>query len=189
VSDDEKEALRRRMRRVRSGIPAEERARRAQAVHSRLFALPEVRGARTVLLFYSFGSEVATGGMAARALAEGKRLLLPYLEADGMEAAEVRPGEPLAPTSYGPKEPSRRVAVDPASVDLVVTPGLAFDPEGRRLGYGGGHYDRFLGRLGPGAARVGVAFEDQMVEGVPEAPEDQRVDLVVTEARVIRSGV
>jgi 5-formyltetrahydrofolate cyclo-ligase len=67
----------------------------------------------------------------------------------------------------------------------VVTPGLAFDRHGRRLGYGGGHYDRYLARLGPRAVRVGIAFSIQVIEDVPAAPEDERVHVVVTDAGVI----
>jgi 5-formyltetrahydrofolate cyclo-ligase len=181
---EDKAALRDRMRALRATIPPLERARLANLVEGNLFVLPEVAASRTVLLFYSFGSEVATRGMASRALDAGKRLLFPYLEAGTMEAAEVRSVDELVPTGYGPREPARRVAVEPAEVDLIVTPGLAFDRRGHRLGYGGGHYDRFLGRLGP-AARVGIGFSLQLVERVPAEPGDQRVDLVVTDAEVI----
>jgi 5-formyltetrahydrofolate cyclo-ligase len=180
-----KRALRERMRRLRSGIPAPERARLGELVEANLFALPEVGAARTILLFYSFGSEVATRGMAERALADGKRLLLPYLEEGAMEAAEVRSQDDLVPSGYGPREPAHRVAVDPTEVDMVVTPGLAFDPHGRRLGYGEGHYDRYLARLGTGATRIGIGFSVQVVERVPDGPGDETVDLVVTDERVI----
>jgi 5-formyltetrahydrofolate cyclo-ligase len=123
--------------------------------------------------------------MARRLHAAGKRLLLPYLDRTGMEAAEVRPGDELTPAWYGAREPARRVPVDPADVDLVVTPGLAFDRDGRRLGYGGGHYDRFLDRLDPRGVRVGIGFAEQLVERVPAGPEDQRVNLVVTDDVVV----
>jgi 5-formyltetrahydrofolate cyclo-ligase len=180
-----KAELRRRMRLARDAIPADDRARMAEIVAERLLALPEATSARRVLLFYSFGSEVATGGMAARIRAVGKRLLLPYVGADGMEAAEVRMGDELIRAPYGAREPARRVPVDPTEVDLVVTPGLAFDPRGHRLGYGGGFYDRYLGRLRPEAVRVGIGFDVQVVDEVPAGPGDQRVDLVVTEAGVL----
>ena len=177
----DKSALRSRMRRLRAAIPPSERARLADLVEETLFGLLEVHSARTVLLFYSFGTEVATGGMAERALRAGKRLLLPYLEEEGvMEAAEVLPGEPLEPSGYGPREPGRRVAVDPADVDVVVAPGLAFDGKGNRLGYGGGYYDRYLVRMGHRAVRVGVAFSLQLVDRIPVEPGDERVDIVVT---------
>lgn len=180
------------MRALRAAIPPERRRRLASLVHERLLALPEVRDAGSVLLFYSFGSEVETAPLVARLHADGKRLLLPYLDPAGMEAAEVLPEDALEPSGYGPKEPGRRVAVDPASVDVVVAPGLAFDRRGYRLGYGGGHYDRYLRRMLRGALRAGIAFSEQLVERIPEEPTDEPVDVVVTDAEVIdlrgRSG-
>lgn len=182
---EEKDELRTRMRRLRSSIAPAERSRLADVVEEVLFAVPDVRSARTVLLFYAFGSEVATAGMAERVLRGGARLLLPYLGEAGMEAAEVLPSDRLTASGYGPSEPSRRVPVDPASVDVVVAPGLAFDRLGHRLGYGGGHYDRYLARLGPGALLVGVAFSLQLVDRVPVDEHDRPVDLVVTDDGVI----
>lgn len=102
-----------------------------------------------------------------------------------MEAAEVRPGDELRPTDYGPREPAGAAPVDPGEVEVVVTPGLAFDRAGRRLGYGGAHYDRFLDRLRPDAVRVGIAFTAQLVDEVPAGPRDRRVQVVVTEAGAI----
>ena len=183
--NDAKEELRERMRRLRSSIPPAERSRLTDLVEEALFSLPEVRTARTVLLFYAFGSEVATGGMAERVVRGGARLLLPYLDVAGMEAAEVLPTDRLQPSGYGPHEPPRRVPVHPATVDVVVAPGLAFDAQGHRLGYGGGHYDRFLARLGADAVRVGVAFSLQIVDALPSEEHDRPVDVVVTDAGVV----
>jgi 5-formyltetrahydrofolate cyclo-ligase len=184
----EKTALREQMRLIRAAIPLEERARKAAAIEDRLFELKQLRAANMVLLFYSFGSEVATGGIAEHILTEGKRLLFPYLTSEGMEAAEVRPGDPLVPSGYGPREPSHRHPLDPSEVDLVVTPGLAFDRRGFRLGHGGGHYDRYLSRLRPETTRIGLAFSEQLVDGVPDEPPDQRVHLVVTDSEVVDCG-
>jgi len=182
----EKAALRERMRRARAAIPPERRILLAGRIEAHLFALPQIARARTVVLFYSFGTEVPTAEMLERLTVEGHRLLLPYLtDAGGMEAAEVLPGHSLVRSAYGPKEPLHRVAVDPAEVDVVVTPGLAFDRTGHRLGYGGGYYDRYLGRLEPHAVRVGIGFAVQLVPEVPSGPGDQRVDLVVTDEDVV----
>jgi 5-formyltetrahydrofolate cyclo-ligase len=180
-----KQELRARMRAVRREMPVEEReARSAQAV-SRLFDLPEMARAGTVLVFYSFGSEISTREAAHRLLASGRRVLLPYLEDGAMHAGQPRPGAELTPTGYGPKEPAERVAIDPAEIDVVVTPGLAFDRRGHRLGYGGGYYDRYLARLGGRPYRVGVGFREQLVEEVPAGPGDERVDAVVTDQETV----
>jgi 5-formyltetrahydrofolate cyclo-ligase len=184
-SVEEKAALRRRMKAVREAIPPEERDRRAGLIEDRLLVLSEMAPAGTVLLFYSFGSEVATGGIAARLRDEGRRVLFPYLEGGDIEAAEVGPEDALVPSTYGPPEPSRRRPVDPREIDVVVTPGLAFDRRGARLGYGGGHYDRYLSRLDKRTVRIGIAFREQVVERVPERASDQRVHLVTTDVEVI----
>ena len=157
----------------------------AEHVEERVFSLPAVQNAATVMVFYSFGSEVPTRGIIRRLLEEGRRVLLPYMEGRTMEAAELRPGDPLATTAYGPKEPSRRVPVDPMEVDVVITPGLAFDRSGFRIGYGGGNYDRYLARLGAHATRVGIAFHPQVIGSVPHGPADEPVDVVVTDRETI----
>jgi 5-formyltetrahydrofolate cyclo-ligase len=182
----EKASLRIRLRRVRQSIPELDRPRLVEQIEAGVFSLPEMAEARTVMLFYSFGSEVGTTGMAARILGARKRLLLPFLDDEaGMEAAEVRPGEALRSTGYGPREPGHRVAVNPGEVDVVITPGLGFDRRGHRLGYGGGHYDRYLQRLSERALRVGVAFSAQIVGHVPIEFGDQPVDIVVTDDEII----
>src|SRR5687768_434826 len=128
-----KDKLREEMRRLRASIPPSERAKLTDLVEEALFALPEVRSAGAVLIFYSFGTEIPTRGMADRILGAGKRLLLPFLTGDGaMEAAEVGSEEELEPSGYGPMEPSSRVAVRPSEVELVIAPGLAFDRQGHR---------------------------------------------------------
>ena len=76
-------------------------------------------------------------------------------------------------------------AVAPGAVDWVLVPGVAFDPCGRRLGYGGGFYDRLLPLFAPGTARVAGAFDVQIVPRVPAAPHDLAVHTIVTETRTI----
>lgn len=182
----QKEELRARIGEAREAIPPAERARLSRTVGERLFALPEVRAAGTVALFSSFGSELDTAPMIDQAHVEGRRVVLPYLEGETMEVAEHRPGEKLVRSSYGAKEPASRVAVDPAEIDVVVAPGLAFDRSGRRLGYGRGYYDRWLRRVGDGAFLVGVCFSAQMVARVPATSSDERMDVLVTDREVIR---
>jgi 5-formyltetrahydrofolate cyclo-ligase len=72
-----------------------------------------------------------------------------------------------------------------ADVDWMLVPGVAFDRTGRRLGYGGGYYDRLLPLLGPDAVCAAGAYELQLVDEVPAAPHDLTVDVIVTEARTL----
>jgi len=184
----EKAALRNTMRQVRGRLSSEERARSAVRIEDRLFGLPGFAVARTVLLFSSFGSEVPTGRIAVRLLSEGRRIFMPFLQDDVMHAAEVLPGQPLVPSSYGPEEPPSRAPVDPNDIDAVVAPGLAFDRAGFRLGYGGGHFDRYMRSMKPGAMRVGIAFHPQVVDAVPHGGRDVPVHFVVTDEETIVCG-
>lgn len=175
------------MREARAAIPAATRLERSAEIERRLLALPEVRGARGVLVFASFGTEVATDGIIRALHDAGARVFLPYRGSERLEAAEVGPGDPLVPSAYGPREPASPRPVDPAEIDLVIAPGLAFDRRGGRLGYGGGDFDRYLGRIRPDATRIALAFADQVVPEVPTGAHDVPVDLVVTEDSVIRA--
>jgi len=180
-----KAALRARMKERRAALTAEARAAAGERVAQRLFDLPSIRNARTVLSFSSFGSEVPTDALTSRLGEAGRRVLLPYLEGREIQAASVTAGDRLVPTSYGPMEPATRVAVDPGEAQVVLVPGLAFDRRGYRVGYGGGHYDRYLRRLAPDAVRIGIAFDEQLVPSVPHGGEDEPVDVIVTDRRVI----
>jgi 5-formyltetrahydrofolate cyclo-ligase len=180
-----KAELRQRMRGLRSSIPPPERELLARAVANRLFDLEDIRAARTVMVFYSFGSEIPTAGIVERLAADGKRVLLPFIDDGEMAAAEIRSGEELLATTYGPKEPSRREAVDPAEIDVVIAPGLAFDRRGNRLGYGGGHYDRYLSRVGPRTRRIGIGFHLQLVDEVPRESRDRPIDLLITDREAL----
>jgi 5-formyltetrahydrofolate cyclo-ligase len=125
-------------------------------------------------------------------LADGKRVVVPYCEADRLELFRFNDFADLSPRTLGILEPKadlraqdgRRVAVE--EIDLFVIPGLAFDQEGGRLGYGKGYFDRLLKHARPDALLAAVAFECQLFDAVPVLPHDVRVDAIVTESNVYR---
>jgi 5-formyltetrahydrofolate cyclo-ligase len=181
-----KRALRREVLGRRDALPAEERARAARRIVDRLLGLPELGDAETVMVFWSFGSEVDTGPLIDRLHRSGVRVALPRIEDGDIAAVAYAPGDPVAPTGFGAMEPSGRDAVAPEEVDVVVVPGVAFDRAGGRVGYGGGFYDRFLARTRPQVPAIAIGFGVQVVEEVPGGGGDRRVDAIVTEDEVIR---
>ncbi len=174
------------MRRIRRAIPAQERKDRSTLVTRLLSSLPEIRSAAGVLAFSSFGSEVETAELLGLLEESGVPVFLPFLTGGEMFVAEHRRGERLVETTYGPREPFSRRAGAPEGIGAAVVPGLAFDRRGGRLGYGGGHYDRFLRQLPAAANLIGVGFSEQVVVEVPLAETDVLLDLVVTDGEVIR---
>jgi 5-formyltetrahydrofolate cyclo-ligase len=186
-SSDLKRAKRRvriAVRGERDAVPTDIREEKAERLVERFLALPEVRRARTIMLFSSFGSEVPTGSLIERLHARGVVVALPRIEGAALLPVPYTPGDPTTSTAFGPEEPMG-AALDPTSIDVVGVPGVAFDRGGRRIGYGGGYYDRFL--RGLPAFTVGLVFGLQVVdEDLPAGRFDLPVDAIVTEEETIR---
>jgi 5-formyltetrahydrofolate cyclo-ligase len=188
---EEKIKLRKQISGLRDALTEQALADRSLAVQESLFGFELFRQARTVMLFTAFRSEVATIPMIERAVREGKRTAVPVslLAERALLPCEVRDTAlDLAPGAYDIMEPppERRRPVDPRDIDFLCLPGLAFDKQGNRLGYGGGFYDRFLELLRPDCTLAALAFSFQMVDFVPHAPHDKPVQFVVTDKGVIR---
>jgi 5-formyltetrahydrofolate cyclo-ligase len=186
-----KHELRAAIHHARDRVDAGERARASAAIVAALHALPEIAAARMVFCFASFRSEVDTLPFIEDCLRAGKAVAVPrVLGPRHMEAFLVtRPATDLVTGTWGIPEPRETLLrLDPQRIDAVVLPGLAFDTSGGRIGYGGGFYDTYLPRLHHTVPRIGVAFEVQLVDHVPRDGHDHRVDVIVTERRVIRVG-
>lgn len=186
---DAKIALRRRVLGLRDTLPGDARATAGAAIAARVAALPSFTGARVPLLTLAFRSEWDTMPLVAAALTSGRTVVVPRVDplARMLTLHAVADVErDVAPGYRGIPEPRAHCrAIAPAQIDWVLVPGVAFDPTGRRLGYGGGYYDRLLPLLPPGVPRVAGAFDMQIVAGVPAATHDLRVDMVVTESRTL----
>ena len=181
---DDRGSLRRRARRIRDAIPAAERVRLSAQVCARARRLLAGMDADTVMVYVSFRSEVETAALIAE-LRSTHRVAAPRVAAAGCMDAMLLDDRQLVRSRQGIMEPPATAAVvEPASIDAVLVPGLAFDPAGFRLGYGGGYYDRFLARCA-GALRIGLAFEAQIVDSVLPHAHDQPLHHIVTERRVI----
>ncbi|HUK77572.1 MAG TPA: 5-formyltetrahydrofolate cyclo-ligase [Thermoleophilia bacterium] len=175
----------------RDAMAGEERRAAGAALFARLTAVPAVAEASAVLCFASFRTEVDTAPFISWCLERGVTVALPrivgphHMEAFGV--ADLR--RDLTPGRFGIPEPRPGLAlVEPATFDVVIVPGSAFDRDGGRMGYGGGFYDTFLARMRAGARRIGICFDLQVVDRVPVEPHDLCVDLVVTETRTIETA-
>jgi 5-formyltetrahydrofolate cyclo-ligase len=158
----------------------------------RLAESPEYARAETLLLYLSFRSEVGTQDFPRQAWSDGKRVVVPYCAGDQLGLFRLDSPDELAPGTLGILEPGPRWrgradrAVGAEELDLVVVPGLAFDRQCGRIGYGKGYYDRLLRRVRADAALLAVAFQCQIFAAVPVTAGDVRVDQVITEAASYR---
>lgn len=184
-----KAMLRSSMLAARATLPVAKRMAASAAIRRRLTDLPELRGARAVLAYAAFGAEVDLDPWVEALLAARIGVFLPWVEGSRLEIARVSDlRADLVPGWHGVREPRAigRRRARPDRLDAVVTPGVAFDRSGRRLGYGGGHFDRLLTAVRPDTLVIGVAFELQLVDLVPTDPHDIPVGMVVTERGVYR---
>lgn len=145
----------------------------------RAAALEAFRNASSVMVYFGTGSEVDTSRLLALCHRSGKKIAAPrVLNAKDMEAAWLGPGG-FVRGSFGIWEPTGDVAAD---VDLIFVPGVVFDKNKNRIGYGKGYYDRFL--EGQHAVTVGLAFSCQLVPEIPADPHDRQLDMILTEEGV-----
>lgn len=136
--------------------------------------------------YWPMGDEMDPRPVMLALASRGHRLALPITPRRGLPLTfrAWAPGQALRPGPMGTSEPAEGAALTP---DWLLVPLLAFDRTGRRLGYGGGYYDRTLAAL-PGAKAIGIAYAGQEMPEVPAGPQDVRLPLIATEAGVIRCG-
>ncbi|MFB3737897.1 MAG: 5-formyltetrahydrofolate cyclo-ligase [Candidatus Velamenicoccus archaeovorus] len=182
----EKRALRREVLARRDALPPDELERRSAEVARRLLGLPELAAAGTVMAFSSFGSEVRTTPILDGLVARGRRAVLPRIVGGELEPVVFRPDGDFRTASFGAREPVGGEVLPAAEIDVVVTPGVAFDRRGHRVGYGAGYYDRFFRRTRPDVVKVAIGFALQLIDGVPHGSADVPVDVVVTDEVVVR---
>lgn len=182
-----KRLVRRRVLTARDEMSGSERREASARIAERVMSLPEIERASTVMVFWAFGSEPDTTPLIEGLHTRDVRIALPRIVDGDLDPRAFVPGDPVTETSFGACEPADGDVIDPAEIDVVVTPGVAFDLSGRRVGYGGGFYDRFFRRTREDAARTGIAFDVQLVDDdLPNGHFDLGVDAVVTESRVVR---
>ena len=180
-----KHELRKRMRAVRDALPIASCEARSNEIARRVVALDRFRSAETVVAFASIRREVRTQALIDAAFADGRRVVLPRVVGEGLALHLIEPDTELVEGAFGvPEPPSTTPEVGPDRVEFALVPALAVDPQGYRIGYGGGFYDRLLPRLGR-AYSCALAFDFQLIAEVPALPIDVPVDAVVTDARVI----
>lgn len=186
--DEEKRVLRQQAVSRTDALPTGYLRLVGRAVGRRIAALPEYQRAGTVLAFAGTEREIDTGPLLAMTLSGGKRLALPRCTGPGvMEARLVETPALLRPGAYGILEPAADwPPVSPAEIDLILVPCVACDRTGRRLGHGGGYYDRYLAAYGGPAALV--CPQALVLDRVPQGLFDRAVPLLVTEAGVFRAG-
>jgi len=189
-----KKKIRARLLRKRDSIPPALKVQKEATIKNRLFGLEEFKRATSLLAYVSFRSEVDTTRFLQDVINSGKKLVLPAVDSRlrVLKLYQVKETSELEYGYMGILEPGVREhrEVTLADIDLVIIPGAGFDLKGNRLGYGGGYYDKLLSTDPSSQSRipflVALAFEEQIVEEIPSEPHDIKMDIIITDNRVVR---
>ena len=177
----DKKALRRAIGAKKSALSEAEILERSEILAQRLFETEQYRQAGALYAYLSFNQEVRTAPIIERAWADGKRVAVPKVVGKDMVFIWLTGFDQLAEGYYGIPEPVADGPVADDGTALILMPGLAFDPEGHRVGYGGGFYDRYLEKE-PSHPLVALCFDFQMLDHLDVEAHDVPVDLVITDA-------
>ncbi len=181
----DKTKMREKCRCMRDAMHRADIMAKSLAIVNRLLGTDVYAKAEWLFPYVSYGSEVETISLIDVALKHGKKVAVPILvnpRENKMVFQQIESTKELTRLHYGIMEPEYKEEniVVPNSSTLIITPGLAFDENGYRLGYGGGYYDRYLSEYRP-MANYGLAFEQQIVDRILIDGYDVRMDGVVTE--------
>jgi len=184
---EQKQNLRKLIQDKRNAIPAEERNNKSRKAAEKFFFTKDYVEAVNILLYFPFRSEIDTTIIIRKALRDRKKIILPRVWHKNLDLYYIENYEhQLKKGSYGIMEPVPELC-EPAEVsemDLVIVPGVCFDKNFNRLGYGGGFYDKLLPLLNNNVKKIALCFEMQMLPEIPISNYDIKVDEIITESNI-----
>lgn len=181
----DKVKIRSKMLRFRNQMKPSERLSRSRKIAEKLEDFAVFKKAQHVLLYYSHNGEVDTLELLDRYV-ETKQLYLPVLKGKShFQAIPIKPPLKLVKSFEGVLEP---VGIEPSSlydqqIEIVITPGVAFDRKGNRLGMGKGYYDRYF-QHHHSVIKIALAYEEQVLDNVPKDPYDVTIDFIITDKNI-----
>lgn len=177
--------------RERSRMAEKEVEDLSKKINSTIMKLPQYERAETIMLYLSFNNEINSLPLIEDCFKRGKKVVVPYCKKEGIEIIPTELNDmslELRRTKFGYLE-TKKEFVKPVpyeNIDLIVVPGLAFDSQCHRLGFGAGYYDRFLSKIDEDILTIGIAYDFQILELIPEKENtDIPLDYVITEKRII----
>ncbi|MBR4632517.1 MAG: 5-formyltetrahydrofolate cyclo-ligase [Elusimicrobia bacterium] len=189
IQNSEKSKIRYDYLKIRDRLEPTLRYAYSNIILSKIKKLKEYQNSGTVMFYLSYGSEVITDVMINEVLSDDKEVAVPVIQNPGdgiMTAVKINKLEDCFDKVYGIRQPefNEDEVVLKQDIDLIFVPGIVFDTTGYRVGYGKGYYDRWLEGTDI-SKRIGLAFEVQLVDKIPNGKYDLPVGKIITEKRII----
>lgn len=183
---ESKSQLRKRVLNVRNNMSKEDVKKNSNAIMDKITSLDIYKQSKVVFIYMDFKNEVMTSNLIKRMLSEKKRVVIPYTDSINtvLIPSEITKESDLKQNSFGYFEPKSILPVNIEEIDLVIVPGVVFDKNLNRIGFGKGYYDKILNRLKPSAKKIALAHDFQVLEDIPAEEHDVKMDMIITEKNI-----
>ena len=158
----------------------------SKKIQKRLKKIYAFKNAQKIGVYYPIGSEILTQDIIQELLSDAKEVFLPKVIGDKIEFRRIVDFSSLEKGSFDIMEPKEDCKAD-NQLDVILVPTVGITPDGVRLGYGHGFYDRFL--AGNKATTISLTLEKQVVKNIPKSEHDVIIDWIVTEDRILQTQI
>jgi 5-formyltetrahydrofolate cyclo-ligase len=169
----DKQSLRKEILKLRNDLSKSEAESKSKIITEKLKKEGDFVKAKAVMFYISKGNEVMTPDIIIEAL-KTKKVFVPKVIGKGIICCEISDLNNMKPSCYGILEPDNEITCDSSKIDLIIVPGVVFDKQCHRIGYGKGYYDRLLKNAK--CKKIGLAYNFQIVEQIPADDWDEKLD-------------
>lgn len=186
---EDKIKLRKHLLKQRGEMKKEEVEKLSEEIKEKLIRLSELQKSRIVMIYLSFKNEVDTEPIIDWCFEQDKEVVVPYCEIENKKIipCKLHPDRKgLVKSKFGiwEPQPDLMTSVEIDAIDVIIVPGVGFDNNCNRLGFGGGYYDRFLAKRQREIPAIAICYQNQITQSVPTDNYDIKMDMVVTESNI-----
>jgi len=185
----EKKIIREKIKNLLNGLALEDHKSKSKIISDNLLKSDEYKAASAILIYYPFRKEIDTRHIIKDALKKNKKVSLPKISGSEIKFFFISDlKKDLKPGCFDIVEPDtfHCLEADLNSVDLIIVPGLCFDLNFNRIGYGKGFYDKILKKLSKKVNKIALAFDLQILKNIPAYSHDQKIDIIITESNIYK---
>lgn len=190
MKKEEKKILRNKILSIRDSLNRNEKEIMDNEIFNKLKNTELYKNARNIFIYISFSNEINTINIIKKALEDKKDVFIPkiYKTNKSMKAIKLNSFDDLKKNSMGILEPiDDSKYIEKENIDLIVVPGVVFDKDCNRIGYGGGYYDRYLKDIAYKVNKVVLAYDLQVIDKIESEEHDIKVDYIITSSKIIKN--
>ncbi|KLE17124.1 5-formyltetrahydrofolate cyclo-ligase [Clostridium sp. C8] len=190
MKKEEKKILRNKILSIRDSLNRNEKEIMDNEIFNKLKNTELYKNARNIFIYISFSNEINTINIIKKALEDKKDVFIPkiYKTNKSMKAIKLNSFDDLRKNSMGILEPiDDSKYIEKENIDLIVVPGVVFDKDCNRIGYGGGYYDRYLKDIAYKNNKVVLAYDLQVIDKIENEKHDIKVDYIITNTKIIKN--